>query len=426
MNERKDSRLQEFRQLKQEIRGSKEHLVVGIDVAKERHHAFFGTATGKTLFKRLVFENSREGFGRLLIQVEALKVQQGLGKVVFGLEPTADYHKPLGEHLIQGGHTVVLVSGVAVKRNRELLDGRWDKHDTKDSANVADLISQGKCLYYDYPVGAVRDVRNLLSLKRRLKKQEHGYQARIRNHLLAQYFPELDRYYGKAEAIAIVKWCLDPSVIAGMEYDQFIRLVSSRNGGIKQRRRLRMIWEQAAESIGCRAGEALEVEAQVMVEGLRHIQERIRLADVKIKEVCEQFPEYPFLLSIPGFGPDVSSKVLGGVGNPFRFNTGKEVLKMAGLDLSAARSGKSSDDVTPVISKRGKADLRYALYQAALIASSRNRHFIVYYTNKLKGREREKGIKTKMRVKLAAKLLIIAWTLMKRKELFNPDYLKVE
>jgi hypothetical protein len=31
-----------------------------------------------------------------------------------------------------------------------------------------------------------------------------------------------------------------------------------------------------------------------------------------------------------------------------------------------------------------------------------------------------------MRVKLAAKLLIIAWTLMKKKELFNPDYLKIE
>ena len=45
---------------------------------------------------------------------------------------------------------------------------------------------------------------------------------------------------------------------------------------------------------------------------------------------------------------------------------------------------------------------------------------------KLRGREREPGIKTKMRVKLAAKLLIIAWTLMKKKEPFNPDYLNIE
>ncbi len=91
---------------------------------------------------------------------------------------------------------------------------------------------------------------------------------------------------------------------------------------------------------------------------------------------------------------------------------------MAGLDLSAERSGKRSDAAIPVISKKGKADLRYALYQAAMIASIWDQYFIVYYTNKLRGREKEKGIKTKMRVKLAAKLLIIAWTLMKKKEVF--------
>jgi len=99
---------------------------------------------------------------------------------------------------------------------------------------------------------------------------------------------------------------------------------------------------------------------------------------------------------------------------------------MAGLDLSANRSGKTMDAATPVLSKKGKANLRYALYQAALIASTRNKHFIVYYTHTLRGREKEKGIKTKMRVKLAAKLLIIAWTLMKKKEAFTPEYLTTE
>ena len=74
------SRLEEFRQLKNEIRGSKEYLIVGIDIAKDRHHAFFGTATGKTLLKRLVFDNTQEGFGKLLIQTEAVKLQHGLTK----------------------------------------------------------------------------------------------------------------------------------------------------------------------------------------------------------------------------------------------------------------------------------------------------------------------------------------------------------
>ena len=118
--------------------------------------------------------------------------------------------------------------------------------------------------------------------------------------------------------------------------------------------------------------------------------------------------------------------MLGAIGNPFRFDNGKQVIKMSGLDLSAHRSGESSGRSVPVISKKGKAALRYALYQAALIASIRNQHFVVYFTEKLRGREREKGIKTKMRVKLAAKMLIIAWTLMKKKEPFGPSYLNRE
>jgi len=426
MNEVESSRLAQFRQIKKEIRGSKDHLIVGIDVAKDNHHAFFGTATGKTLFKRLVFENTSEGFKRLLIQADALKVQHSLKKTVFGLEPTANYHKPLGEFLIKGSHGVVLVSGVAVKRNRELLDGRWDKHDTKDSANVADLISQGKCLFYDYPSLPLRELRGLVSLKRRLKKQEHGCKTRIRNHLLAHYFPELDRYYGQSEsdALSIVRWCVNPSVIAGMDYGQFAQLVAPRRRSHAQQKRLTAIWEKAVHSIGCEAGEALEFEATVLEKELQRIRESIHATDQKIEEICLQFPEYRYLLTIPGFGPDVSSKVLSAIGNPFRFTTGAQVLKMAGFDLSADRSGKTTDSATPVLSKKGKAYLRYALYQAALVASARNTYFITCYTRTLQGREKEKGIKTKMRVKLAAKLLIIAWTLMKKKEPFNPEYLK--
>ena len=99
---------------------------------------------------------------------------------------------------------------------------------------------------------------------------------------------------------------------------------------------------------------------------------------------------------------------------------------MAGLDLSASRSGKYSADSRARISKKGKSEVRYALYQAALVASSRDKHFIAYFIRKLTGREKERGIKTKMRVKLTAKMLIIAWTLMKKKEFFDPQSLKID
>ena len=132
-------------------------------------------------------------------------------------------------------------------------------------------------------------------------------------------------------------------------------------------------------------------------------------------------------MTIPGYGPDLSAKVLGAIGDPDRFQNGKQVLKLAGLDLSANRSGKDSDKAIPEISKRGKADLRYALYPDKVgIASTKNQDFMLYYARKLEGRQKEKGIHTKMWVKLSAKMLLIAWTLMKKKEPFNPAYLNAE
>jgi transposase len=195
---------------------------------------------------------------------------------------------------------------------------------------------------------------------------------------------------------------------------------------MEKRRRLEEIWEKAGESIGCDGVPGVDHEAKVMVEGLRQIREMIKETEDQIKELCKQFPEYQYILTIPGFGPDVSAKVLGAIGEADRFQNGKQVLKLGGLDLSADRSGKDSDKAIPEISKRGKADLRYALYQAAFIASTKNRDFMLYYTSKLRGREKEKGIHTKMLVKISAKMLLIAWTLMRRKEAFNPAYLNAE
>ena len=147
----------------------------------------------------------------MLTHVDAIE-QNGLEQTIFGVEPTGNYHKPLGFHLIRCHKNIVLVSGVMVKHNRELLDGRWDKHDTKCAANIADLISQGKFFYYESPSSGIEQLRELLSLRRRLKKQEHSVKMRIRNALIAKYFPEIDRFFGRCEAegLRIVRWCLDP------------------------------------------------------------------------------------------------------------------------------------------------------------------------------------------------------------------------
>ncbi len=124
-----------------------------------------------------------------------------------------------------------------------------------------------------------------------------------------------------------MKWCLAPCVIAKFEFDRFVQVVAGgRRLTVGQQKRLREIWQKASFSIGREPGEALGFEAKLMVDGLQQVRDAIQFTDGKILQICLNFPEYSYLLSIPGFGPDVSSKVLAGIGTPFRFDSQKQVL----------------------------------------------------------------------------------------------------
>ncbi len=421
-------RIWKLTELKKDIRGSENHLIVGIDVAKETNYAFFGTANGKVILKKFTFRNSSEGFDNFTAKAEKLRKKHDLKRLVFGLEATASYHKPLGEFLIRGGYETVLVSNIAVKRNRELLDGRWDKNDLKDASNVTDLISQGKCLFYDFPTPEISGLQGLISLRKKLKKQEHSLKMRIRNHWVAQYFPELDLYFDSIEdeCLSMIKHQLSPGAISSMECQDFITATTTRHKSQKQQSRVIEVWRKAQDSIACKPNPATHFEGSVLVDLLERTRFQKKNTEKEIKAICESIPECRILLSIPGIGPSISATLLAAIGDPHRFQNSRQALKLVGLDLSASRSGKYSQNAVGSISKKGKVDARYALFQAAMIGSSRTPVFRAYFNEKIQDRQHEKGIKTKMRVKLAAKILVIAWTLMRKNELFDPSMIYSE
>ena len=133
MNEIKSNRIDEFRQFKQRIRGSTEELVVGLDIGKRKHHAFFGNANGKTVLKGLIVENNAEGFRHLLSQVGFYMQRDSFKRVVFGLEPPASITSRG-----RASHRAGSFGGLCDQRGDQEepqpsgLDGRWDKNDTKD------------------------------------------------------------------------------------------------------------------------------------------------------------------------------------------------------------------------------------------------------------------------------------------------------
>lgn len=417
-------RLERFRQLKKTIRGSGEHMVVGVDIAKDKHVSCVTDAMGKILVNRFSFPNNREGFSRFTQFLEKTKEREGFLKAVIGLEATGNYHKPLAEHLILKEYDVVYLSTVAAKNNRLSLDGRWDKNDVRDAFNATDMISQGKFQFYSLPKDTISGIRQLLALRRRLIKSLHGLKVRVRNNVLAIAFPELERIYKDVdhpELLTILRWIPLPDMIRKMDFDDFKKEFFPGKLTLFQHKRLKKVWESAKDSIGCTCNESLEVEAKIMVEEIKRLKEEVLEVENNLHLLCQLIPAYNLLLTIPGFGPYVAAVVLSSLHDVSLFHHVGQVLKLAGYDLMTAQSGKRKGKT--VISKRGKGELRYALYIAAQIASTRSNIFKAYFKSQLVKKGQEKGAKTKVKVKLAAKLLTIAYTMLKKGKPFNPSYL---
>ena len=122
---------------------------------------------------------------------------------------------------------------------------------------------------------------------------------------MLRIFRRWDLYYERlgVEGLSIVKVALPSLSDNGIRCSSLIQRVTSRRIRMEKRRRLEGVWEKAGESIGCDGVPGVEHEARVMVEGLRQIRETIKETEDKILELCKQFPEYQYVLTISRVWP---------------------------------------------------------------------------------------------------------------------------
>ena len=127
-------------------------LIVGVDIAKTTHWARFTDYRGIEVGKAVSFKNDRNGFERIVAQIEALrknKVTQKKSKNVFksviiGMEPTGHYRKTLAYYLTETAYRVVGVNPYHTKKAKELDDNSQTKSDKKDALTIARLVKDGR------------------------------------------------------------------------------------------------------------------------------------------------------------------------------------------------------------------------------------------------------------------------------------------
>jgi transposase len=322
--------------------------------------------------------NSTRGFTQLWQAITRAQRATGCREVVCALEPTGTYHQAVASFLEAQGADVVFVSSSVAYWNRQTQDGTRDKNDPKDAANCADLLEQGKVLFYSQPPGPLADLRRLVRVLRRARAELAACKARWRTTLRPALAPMGEPLPNRLRVEL-------PAVLQAWEPGAPGRPAVPKG-------RLPLGLATACADLG----------AQVTA-----VQARLAAIETALTPVAERLPAYALLRTIPGIGPTVGAILVAEIGDIAWYTKFSQLRKLAGLDIVRVLSGQSRTG-TARISKTGRGLLRWALYQAAIGAA-----------RTVPGRAKFAALKAKRRgdpfagfkamVELAAKQLRVVW-----------------
>ncbi|MFD2511344.1 IS110 family transposase [Halalkalibacter alkalisediminis] len=361
-------------------------LIIGIDIAKDKHVARAQDDRGIEFGKRLIFENRIHGFQRLLDWVEQHRKKNDKNHVIFGVEPTGHYWLNLAYFLRAKGYDFVLVNPMHVKKTKELDDNSPTKNDTKDARVISQLIKDGRYSVPNLLEGIYAELREGVKVRDQLIKQLMIIEGRIQNHI-QRYFPEFFDVFGDWEgkaAFCTLKMFPFPSQIIGMEPEEILlkwKPYVQRGVGIKRATKL---VRTAQKSIGIQIGlQFAEHEMKFLLAQYELYKEQLEQLDQDIEALVETIPGAKEMIRISGLGTTTVALFFAEVGDIKKYSHPQQIVNLAGLSLREHSSGKFKGQSR--ISKRGRSRLLRALYLAIRPLVAHNDTFKAlhsYYTKR--------------------------------------------
>ena len=150
-----------------------------------------------------------------------------------------------------------------------------------------------------------------------------------------------------------------------------------------------------------------------MLEELELLERQAEELEEQMRASLQKTDYAGFLLSIKGIGVVTLAACLGELGDPTRFEDPRQMSRMAGYNLVEDSSGKNRSGTK--ISKRGRKNLRSALYQMALTMVATNDEMKQLY-HYLKTREKAPLRKMQALIVVSKKILTLIHVLAKKKE----------
>ena len=352
-------------------------IMVGIDVAKDKHDCFIQTAEGKVLHKAFSFANNYEGFEELYAKI--LSCNDDVVRV--GLEATGHYSYNLLGFLLSKELPTFLFNPLQTNQFRKGLSLRKTKTDKVDARTIA-LMLANESNDNGYSLQAYQN-EELKSLTRYRfdKVNQRSKLKQSLSRLVTLLFPELESVVSSLHSSSIYAMLLKyPSAkdVAKSQLHSLINLLESTSRGRIGADKAKNIRSLAKKSVG------IYVSAKVLE--LRHTIKLIQILDEEIAEIEQQIQSHMQELhspleSIPGINFRLAAVIEAEVCDFQRFSSPDKILAFAGLSPSTYQSGKfTSQNAT--MEKRGSRYLRYALLLSAHLVGKYSKTFAAYLQKK--------------------------------------------
>ena len=166
-------------------------ILVGIDVAKDKHDCYIMTSEGEVLFKSFTIANNMEGFDHLYEKI--LSVTDNLDKVKIGLEATGHYSYNILGYLLDKGLTPFVINPLHTNLYRKSLSLRKTKTDKVDSRTIANMLMSDVSLKpYSDTLYHNEELKSLTRYRFDKVQQRARLKTSI-SRLVTILFPELEK-----------------------------------------------------------------------------------------------------------------------------------------------------------------------------------------------------------------------------------------
>ena len=354
-------------------------IVVGIDVAKDKHDCFIMNSEGEVLFNPFVIQNNREGFDSLYEKI--CSVANDFTKVKVGLEATGHYSYNILGYLLDKGLPTYVINPLHTNLYRKSLSLRKTKTDKVDARTIAAMLlsdvnlkSYSNTLYHNEELKSLTRYRfNKVNERAKLKTSV----ARLVNIL----FPELEKLVSTLHMASVYELLSQyPSAkqIASVHLTKLTNLLSTASKGRYGKERAEEIRIAAKNSIGSDMP-AKSLELKHTIKLIRELDAEIEEIEFHIEIIMDEINSP--ILTIPGISYRMGAMIIAEIGDFDNFSSPDKILAYAGLSPSTYQSGQLTSSYSHM-EKRGSRYLRYALFNATKFVCNWDNTFAEYLAKK--------------------------------------------